>query len=172
MDIVLGRMIPDSRHVLLSFLRVKRVQTDFPSPDSAVSCNAECSVLQNTSPELCVEHLELLSCQAQSSGFCFWITDILERIFQTSCPESCGCPRHGWGPGHPELVRGTQPIAGVGLGRLWGPFQPKHPMVLWFCDLQGTFQPKHSLVLLPPLASKGLCFPSFLAQIQAELHKI
>ena len=41
----------------------------------------------------------------------------------TGCPESCGCPipggaqgQVGWGPGQPELVGGSQPMAGVGTG--------------------------------------------------------
>jgi len=39
------------------------------------------------------------------------------------CPEGCGCPipggaqgQVGWGPGQPELVGGSQPMAGVGAG--------------------------------------------------------
>ena len=44
-------------------------------------------------------------------------------MLETDCSESCGCPIPGgaqgqvvWAPGQPELVGGTQPMAGVEAG--------------------------------------------------------
>ena len=50
-----------------------------------------------------------------------------------SCPERCGCPNPegarcqvGWGPGQPQLLSGsTAHGRGLGLGGIYGPFQPK-----------------------------------------------
>lgn len=120
-DIVLGRMTPDSRHVWLSFLRVGRVQTDFPSPDSAVSRNAECSVLQNLAYQPRTLRRAPGTPELSSS-----INRVLFLNYRHPCREAAqraaGAQGCGWGLGHPELVRGTKLTAGETLRFL--PTQP------------------------------------------------
>ena len=48
-----------------------------------------------------------------------------EASILTGCPESCGCPipggaqgQVGWDPGQPDLLGGTQPMAGLELDEL------------------------------------------------------